>query len=250
MPDPGQLQKIAAHRGLSGRYPENTMLAFDAARQAGVRWIETDISMLKDESLILFHDEVQGRTVAGDKRLCDAVWPDFADADAGVWKAPEFAGQTVLRLAEFLDWAQGFGLSVNLEIKTHGGRRKQTADRLAAELARFPVQNSVISSFDLAMLSHLREHDPSFRLASIHDSWPPDLTYLQDVLAIEAVHLDHRLITGPDDVRFVQDHKLCVRVWTVNDPGRAEQLFNWGVDMVMSDYPDRLLAAGLSAVSD
>ena len=46
MPDPGQLQKIAAHRGLSGRYPENTMLAFDAARQAGVRWIETDISML------------------------------------------------------------------------------------------------------------------------------------------------------------------------------------------------------------
>ena len=250
MPDPGQPQKIAAHRGLSGRYPENTLLAFDAARQAGVHWIETDISMLKDESLILFHDEVQGRTVAGDKRLCDALWADFADADAGVWKAPEFAGQTVLRLTEFLDWAQGFGLSVNLEIKGHGGRQKQIADRLSAALSQRPVQNIVLSSFDLDLLSYLRAENPSFRLASIHDRWPQTLSGLKQDLAVEAVHLDHRLITGPDDVRFVQDHKLCVRVWTVNDPGRAEQLFNWGVDMVMSDYPDRLLAAGLSAVSD
>ena len=50
MAESGRPQKIAAHRGLSGQYPENTLLAFEAARQAGIIWIETDVSMLKDET--------------------------------------------------------------------------------------------------------------------------------------------------------------------------------------------------------
>jgi glycerophosphoryl diester phosphodiesterase len=41
--------KIIAHRGMSGKYPENTVLAFEAARLLGLRWIETDINMLGDE---------------------------------------------------------------------------------------------------------------------------------------------------------------------------------------------------------
>ena len=64
--------KVIAHRGMSGKFPENTFLAFDAVRHEGLRWVETDISMLADETLIVFHDEAQGRTVAGDKLVADA----------------------------------------------------------------------------------------------------------------------------------------------------------------------------------
>ncbi|MEC8550037.1 MAG: glycerophosphodiester phosphodiesterase family protein, partial [Pseudomonadota bacterium] len=39
---------IQAHRGASGRFPENTMRAFDEARHAGARSIETDLSLLAD----------------------------------------------------------------------------------------------------------------------------------------------------------------------------------------------------------
>ena len=66
--------KVIAHRGMSGKFPENTLLAFDAVRHEGLRWVETDISMLADETLIVFHDEAQGRTVAGDKLVADAKW--------------------------------------------------------------------------------------------------------------------------------------------------------------------------------
>lgn len=236
-------QKIAAHRGLSGVCPENTMLAFEAARQASVQGLETDVCMLKDETLIIFHDKVQGRTVTGDKPVDEAVWADFADKDAGLWRGQDFAGQKVPRLAELLVWAARHSVSVNLEVKCHGGRQARTADRLAAALRHTSTDDIVISSFDLSVLQALRELMPEQRLASIHEEMPEDLHRLKDSLEVEAVHLDHQLITSPDDVAGFHQHGFAVRAWTVNEAPRADQLLRWGVDMVMSDYPERLLAA-------
>ena len=72
------------------------------------------------------------------------------------------------------------------------------------------------------------------------------MSYLKDVLAVEAVHLDHHLVSCVSDVAAVHEQGLFLRTWTVNDRRRAEQLLDWGVDMVMSDYPDQLLISGLS----
>ena len=44
--------KIWAHRGYSGRYPENTMLAFKKAAEAGCDGIELDVQLTKDDVLV------------------------------------------------------------------------------------------------------------------------------------------------------------------------------------------------------
>ena len=106
--------KVIAHRGMSGKFPENTLLAFDAVRHEGLRWVETDISMLADETLIVFHDEAQGRTVAGDKLVADAKWEDFKNADAGLWKGIQFSGQKVLRLETLIAWAEVHDMTLSL----------------------------------------------------------------------------------------------------------------------------------------
>ena len=51
-----------AHRGFSGMYPENTMLAFRKAMKAGCNGIETDVQMSKDGVLVICHDELLDRT--------------------------------------------------------------------------------------------------------------------------------------------------------------------------------------------
>ena len=61
--------RLEAHRGASGAYPENTMLAFARAREVGVLSIETDLSLLADGGFAVFHDGALGRTVAGDTSL-------------------------------------------------------------------------------------------------------------------------------------------------------------------------------------
>lgn len=45
-----------AHRGYAAAYPENTLIALDAARQAGAKYIEVDIQLSADGIPVLFHD--------------------------------------------------------------------------------------------------------------------------------------------------------------------------------------------------
>ncbi len=49
--------KVYAHRGSSLLWPENTMLAFDRAHQAGADAFETDLRLSRDETVILSHDD-------------------------------------------------------------------------------------------------------------------------------------------------------------------------------------------------
>ena len=232
--------KVIAHRGMSGKFPENTLLAFNAARHEGLRWIETDISMLADETLIVFHDEAQGRTVAGDKLITDAKWEDFENADAGLWKGEQFWGQKVLPLETLISWAEAHDMTLILEMKCHGNREYRSAELLASSLRKRPRANIIVSSFNIDFLSYFRMFAPHIPLASIHNFFPKNIHFLKTGLAIEAVHLDSELIAASNDVTVFHQQGIKIRAWTVNDPIRAKDLFDLGVDMVMSDYPERI----------
>ena len=45
---------IIAHRGFSGRYPENTLAAIRAALAVGVDFVEIDVHETRDGELIVF----------------------------------------------------------------------------------------------------------------------------------------------------------------------------------------------------
>ena len=53
------------HRGYSGKFDENTMLAFRKAIEYKADGIETDVQLSKDGVLILIHDETLDRTTNG-----------------------------------------------------------------------------------------------------------------------------------------------------------------------------------------
>lgn len=54
-----------AHRGYSGKFDENTMLAFKKAIEYKADGIETDVQISKDGALVLIHDETLDRTTNG-----------------------------------------------------------------------------------------------------------------------------------------------------------------------------------------
>ena len=63
--------RVMAHRGYSGAYPENTMLAFRKAAEVGTDGIELDVHATKDGVLVVQHDERVDRTTDGTGRICD-----------------------------------------------------------------------------------------------------------------------------------------------------------------------------------
>ncbi len=61
------MAELVAHRGYAARYPENSLVALDAALKAGVRWLECDVQLSADHVPVLLHDADLART-AGDPR--------------------------------------------------------------------------------------------------------------------------------------------------------------------------------------
>ena len=52
----GALPRLVAHRGYAARFPENTLLAIQAAVEAGAHYLEFDVLLSADGVPVLFHD--------------------------------------------------------------------------------------------------------------------------------------------------------------------------------------------------
>ena len=109
---------IMAHRGYRARYPENTLVAFQAALDAGVQMIELDVALSRDRKLVVIHDATLERTTNGEGAVSDHTLAQLKQLDAGGWFHPRFAGEHLPELSEVLDLADGQVL-INIEIKPH-----------------------------------------------------------------------------------------------------------------------------------
>ena len=96
---------VAAHRGWSEKYPENTMLAFRAAAELGVDQIELDVRCTADGELVVIHDATVDRTTNGHGAVADMTLSELRALDAGSWKGEEFAGANIPTLDEFIAFA-------------------------------------------------------------------------------------------------------------------------------------------------
>lgn len=95
---------VAAHRGNSKYFPENTMVSFQSAAVLEPDMIETDIHMTKDGELILMHDHAVDRTTNGAGLIREKTLREIRALDAGLWKGEKFKGEHVPTFEEFLEF--------------------------------------------------------------------------------------------------------------------------------------------------
>lgn len=221
---------VLAHRGMSTTHRENTLDAFAAARAVGADGVELDVRCSADGVLVVHHDAVlaDGRVVAG-------------------VRAAELPGW-VPTLEAALETCRG--MVVDAEVKnlvTEPGfdPEESVARGTAALLVRMGMTGSAfVSGFSIASVDAAREAEPSVRTG-----WLTLATYDQaDALALAAarghaaLQPRHEAVTA-DLAAAVHGRGLQVHAWTVNDPDRVRLLAGWGVDVVITDVPDRALAA-------
>src|SRR5699024_12853384 len=77
------MTKIYAHRGAMGTHPENTMLAFKEAVDAGVDGLEVDVHMTTDGHLVVIHDEYVEEKTDGCGMIKDMTLEEVRDLSAG-----------------------------------------------------------------------------------------------------------------------------------------------------------------------
>ena len=82
---------IVGHRGYRARYPENTLVGFEAAISAGVAMIELDVMLSRDRRIIVIHDSTLDRTTNGFGDVADKTLAELKMLDAGGWFDPHVA---------------------------------------------------------------------------------------------------------------------------------------------------------------
>lgn len=237
--------QVCAHRGASGAYPENTRAAFDAAASIGAGWIETDIQCLADGELVIFHDAHLGRTAPGSAEITALCWPDLAELDVGSWKGAAFAAERPLRCEDLIEWQRGApdrpGIVWEVKCEDDPAAVESAAAAVTERLQDAGDHRCIVSSFSRALLSVLKPRLPTVPMALIDEALPEDGAVFCQEHKLAGVHLDGHQLTR-DSADAVLDAGLALRCYTINDMAVAERLIALGVSMIMTDFPERLLA--------
>jgi glycerophosphoryl diester phosphodiesterase len=232
---------VIAHRGASGNAPENTLAAFRKAVALGATFIETDLQLSRDARFVAIHDATVNRTTNGQGAVHDMTLADLRKLDAGSWFGSEFAGERIPTLEEILEFSKKNDVVFYLEIKpgaAWGGEHALVgALRESGEIPR-----AVVISFDATIVLNLRKIEPTLMTGLLYDGQIENPLDKAVEIGARQVAVRGDLVT-PALIAQAKKKDLQVVCWTVNHPAHMRMLAAAGVDGIMSDYPDRLVAA-------
>ncbi|RYV00869.1 glycerophosphodiester phosphodiesterase [Shewanella sp. OPT22] len=224
--------KIYAHRGASGYYPENTLLAFEKAVQMGVSAIELDIHNVEGE-LIVFHDRRIDKLTQQQGLLSSLTTKEILSLS--------IEDQTIPTLWQVLNLVAG-RCEVNIELKGFNTVKPliNLYPKVLSKL-NFQAKDLLFSSFKHFELQQLKQAIPEVNIAPLIDGVPLDLAQAATTLNATAINLSLNFVhqTMVDDAH--QRGKL-VNVFTVNHKEDMQMLADMGVDGIFTDYPDKALA--------
>lgn len=250
---PWPYPRILAHRGGGTLAPENTIAAIDVGRRYGLHGIEVDAMLARDQVPVLIHDPTLERTTSGrgDVSAHDAV--ELARLDAGAWHSAAFVGVPVPTLADAIGHCRAHDVWMNIEIKPAPGYAHLTGTVVARTVAALYADLTgeaggsavqvvpavpLLSSFERDALVAARAAAPALPRGYLFERVPPN--WQEELLALGcvALHTDHRHLTQAL-ARTVKDAGYWLFCYTVDEPPRAQELFDWGVDAFCTDRVDR-----------
>ena len=234
--------KVFAHRGFSGAYPENTMLAFRKAIEAGADGIELDIHESLDGQLVIVHDESLKRTTGVDKLVSDLPLKELVRIKASKTKDDAFEA-TLPSFEEFCDFAANNGPFItNVEIKTNNTWYQDIEHKAVDMVRAFGLQDRIIfSSFNWISVMRAKALAPEIECGFLYEDQKHLHLAAQALEAgIQYLHPDYNLLDD-QTVAECRDKRIGLNVWTVNTEDRMRQLMAWGVNSVISNYPDMCL---------
>lgn len=259
------------HRGFMGKFPENSLLGFMKAIETGIKTLEMDVVLSKDGNVVVSHDLVMlkslclaptGKPLKDDsKKLFNLRYANIAEYDCGSLDNPKFPKQQKIKsykplLSEVITASDEYTeknnlpeMRFNIEIKSSSigdgvlhPKPSVYAEAIYDIIKLYDaVDRCTIQSFDLRILQYLNRIECEVPLALLVDN---DLSVEKNVALLgfepDIYGCEFKRLTL-DQMQEVSDLGIEVIPWAVNDKADMERLIDWGVDGLISDYPDLLM---------
>jgi len=235
---------IFAHRGASHYAPENTMAAFSLAKAQGVPAIELDVRLSKDLVPMVIHDRSVERTTNGQGMVDQMYSNELQLLDAGLHFSRKFRGERIPKLERVLS-ELGTETVINIELKNYHDPKDPLPEIVSDMVEKMGLSDNILYSSFLPHNLHVisRKYSkakvallcPRGFMGKVFSS----LLFLKK--SPEFIH-PHYLDLNRNYLRNQHKRNRRVHAWTVNDKDTAQQLLLMGVDGIITDYPDMLIA--------
>lgn len=212
--------RVIGHRGAAG-FPENTIAGFEEALRQGVDGIEMDVRQTADGRLVVVHD-----SVVGERSVQSTPYADLIALEQGK------------QIPLFEEALEKFGKRtlLDIELKVDG------YEEPVVELLKLHTEpeKTMISGFSAKLLQTVHELLPAVQLGYIYNRTQDEGA--RHHAPVDVVIPQFRLASR-ELIEEVHDEGLEVWAWTVNDDVEIARLLRLGVDGLITDYPEKVLAA-------
>ena len=272
---------IEGHRGCRGLMPENTIPAFLKALELGVTTLEMDVVISKDRQVVVSHEpyfnaafSIKPDGTPVDKKeqkdlvLYQMNYADIKQYDTGSNGNPTYPEQQKLKtykplLSEVIEQAEAYrkaknlpAFSYNIELKSEPSEYNKSQPEpaffcdLVQEIIakRLPPERVVIQSFDFAVLKQWKKgvqagKYPDVRLSALVENLRSPEKNLEELGFTPDIYSPYFKLLSQDKIARLHEKNIRVIPWTVNQQDDMVRLKKWGVDGLITDYPNR--AVGL-----
>lgn len=260
-----------AHRGGRGLFPENTIPAMLHAVDLGVTTLEMDALVTKDNQVILSHDPYFNQDIttkpdgsfvqAGEEKklaLYQMNYDEISRFDVGMKIHPKFLQQKKIkavkpRLADVIDSVEAYTKAKKLQAKFYNIETKSqpATDRVFhpapgefVELLMQVINNkhiqarTIIQSFDVRTLQYLHQKYPAIKTALLVGNSGSVKEHLAILGFTPTIYSPDYHAVNQAVVKESKEIGMQIIPWTVNDVSKMKELKEWGVDGIITDYPN------------
>ncbi|MEM9723423.1 MAG: glycerophosphodiester phosphodiesterase family protein [Bacteroidota bacterium] len=267
---------IQGHRGARGLLPENSVPGFVKALELGVSTLELDVVVSKDSQVLLSHEPWMSSHICLDAdgnaleenaqeqyNIFQLTYEEIQAFDCGSRGNPNFSQQEKVSvpkplLSQVFDVVESYlhgaqsTVMYNIETKCspEGDNLFHPEPAVFVELLFGILQGAqledrvVIQSFDPRILRevHKRASELSTALLVEGSMGGKQDSLLQDLGFSPTIYSPNWELVDSDLIASMHSQGIKIIPWTVNQKEEMNMLINLGVDGIITDYPDRLVA--------
>jgi glycerophosphoryl diester phosphodiesterase len=228
--------EVLAHRGASKERAENTIGAFELAKELGATAIETDAHVTADGHVVLHHDAT-GARLHGDPRAIARL----TRADVRRWDAPE-----LLEALEAVD------LPFNVDVKPRSPEAARAVVHAVARAGARAAERVLLTSFHGLTLRAVRAAGYAGRTGLARSEVmrlvaTPAPILRAFPLAGGAAQVPRRAmglrLDAPWFVAKCHGVGMTVHYWVIDDPADARELRDLGADGVVTNDVRSIVSA-------
>ena len=231
-----------AHRGFSGRYPENTMLAFQKALEAGCEGMEFDVQLSRDGQVVIIHDERVDRTSDCRGSVREYTLSQLRQMDFSAGYRGQVPVQRIPTLQEYFELVRDRDIISNIELKTGVYEYPGIEEKVDKLIRQYHMEDRVIlSSFNHHSILRMQAIHPELQYGFLSETWILNAGAYTAGHGVQAYH-PHLAMVTEQEAADLKAHGVQINTWTVNEEADSLRMIRMDVDGIIGNFPDRTKA--------